>query len=138
MEKEYYKNLAEKYFAENITESEISELAGWIRNNVQLSDWWEEEFEKSDAEIPSALRDKMFARIKAEVLNEPARTPDMKPAERSPRKVLVPVWAKWAAMICIPIFIAFFTYNILSISDTGHRSPFIVKEIGRASCRERV
>ena len=95
MEKEYYKNLAEKYFAENITESEISELAGWIRNNVQLSDWWEEEFEKSDAEIPSALRDKMFARIKAEVLNEPARTPDMKPAERSTRKVLVPVWAKW-------------------------------------------
>ena len=47
MEKEYYKNLAEKYFAGDITEAEISELAGWIRNNVQLSDWWEEEFEKS-------------------------------------------------------------------------------------------
>ena len=47
MEKEYYKNLAEKYFAGNITEAEISELAGWIHNNVQLSDWWEEEFEKS-------------------------------------------------------------------------------------------
>lgn len=45
MEKEYYKNLAEKYFAGDITEAEISELAGWIRNNVQLSDWWEEEFE---------------------------------------------------------------------------------------------
>lgn len=52
MEKEYYKNLAEKYFAGDITEAEISELAGWIRNNVQLSDWWEEEFEKSDTDIP--------------------------------------------------------------------------------------
>ena len=39
MEKEYYKNLAEKYFAGDITKAEISELAGWIRNNVQLSDW---------------------------------------------------------------------------------------------------
>ena len=68
MEKEYYKNLAEKYFAGDITEAEISELAGWIRNNVQLSDWWEEEFEKSDTDIPLALRNKMFARIKAEVL----------------------------------------------------------------------
>lgn len=103
MEKEYYKNLAEKYFAGDITEAEISELAGWIRNNVQLSDWWEEEFEKSDTDIPLALRNKMFARIKAEVLNEPVRIPDTKPAGRPPRKALVPAWARWAAMICIPI-----------------------------------
>ena len=121
MEKEYYKNLAEKYSAGDITKAEISELAGWIRNNVQLSDWWEEEFEKSDTDISPVLRDKMFERIKAEVLNE-------QPAvERTPGKTLVPAWARWAAMICIPICIAFFTYNILSISDTDTRSPFIVK-----------
>lgn len=122
MEKEYYKNLAEKYFAGDITEAEISELAGWIRNNVQLSDWWEEEFEKSDTDTPLALRDKMFARIKAEVLKE---QPAMK---RTLDKTLVPAWAKWAAMICIPICIAFFTYNILSISNADkNRSPFMVK-----------
>ena len=122
MEKEYYKNLAEKYFAGDITEEEISELAGWIRNNVQLSDWWEEEFEKSDTDTPLALRDKMFARIKAEVLKE---QPAMK---RTLDKTLVPAWAKWAAMICIPICIAFFTYNILSISNADkNRSPFMVK-----------
>lgn len=122
MEKEYYKNLAEKYFAGDITEAEISELAGWIRNNVQLSDWWEEEFEKSDTDIPLALCDKMFARIKAEVLKE---QPAMK---RTLDKTLVPAWAKWAAMICIPICIAFFTYNILSISNADkNRSPFMVK-----------
>lgn len=122
MEKEYYKNLAEKYFAGDITEAEISELAGWIRNNVQLSDWWKEEFEKSDTDIPLALRDKMFARIKAEVLKE---QPAMK---RTLDKTLVPAWAKWAAMICIPICIAFFTYNILSISNADkNRSPFMVK-----------
>lgn len=122
MEKEYYKNLAEKYFAGDITEAEINELAGWIRNNVQLSDWWEEEFEKSDTDTPLALRDKMFARIKAEVLKE---QPAMK---RTLDKTLVPAWAKWAAMICIPICIAFFTYNILSISNADkNRSPFMVK-----------
>ena len=69
MEKEYYKNLAEKYFAGDITEAEISELAGWIRNNVQLSDWWEEEFEKSDTNIPLALRDKMFGSRRKSSMN---------------------------------------------------------------------
>lgn len=132
MEKEYYKNLAEKYFAGDITEAETSELAGWIRNNVQLSDWWEEEFEKSSADISPALHDKMFARIKA-VLNESSgisesRTPQPPAVKRTPGKAQVPSWAKWAAMICIPICIAFFTYNILSISNTDKaRSPFIVK-----------
>ena len=89
---------------------------------MQLSDWWEEEFEKSDTDTPLALRDKMFARIKAEVLKE---QPAMK---RTLDKTLVPAWAKWAAMICIPICIAFFTYNILSISNADkNRSPFMVK-----------
>lgn len=122
MEKEYYKNLAEKYFAGDITEAEISELAGWIRSDAQLSGWWEQEFEKSGTDISPALRDKMFARIKTEVLNEPPAV------KRAPGKALVPAWARWAAMICIPICIAFFTYNILSISGTDKtRSPFIVK-----------
>lgn len=144
MEKEYYKNLAEKYFAGDITEAEISELAGWIRNNAQLAGWWEKEFEKSAADISPALRDKMFARIKTEVLKEASGTSEVSglsgkdaatthtsrhPAmKRTPGKALVPAWARWAAMICIPICIAFFTYNILSISNADKtRSPFIVK-----------
>ena len=144
MEKEYYKNLAEKYFAGDITEAEISELAGWIRNNGQLTGWWEKEFEKSAADISPALRDKMFARIKTEVLKEASGTseasglsgkdtvapytPQQPAVKRTPGKALVPAWARWAAMICIPICIAFFTYNILSISNADQpRSPFIVK-----------
>ena len=144
MEKEYYKNLAEKYFAGDITEAEISELAGWIRNNAQLAGWWEKEFEKSAADISPALRDKMFARIKTEVLKEASGTseasglsgkdtvapytPQQPAVKRTPGKALVPAWARWAAMICIPICIAFFTYNILSISNADQpRSPFIVK-----------
>jgi len=135
MEKGYYKNLAEKYFAGNITEAEISELAGWIRNNAQLAGWWEKEFEKSAADISPDLRDKMFARIKTEVLKESSdkdaatsRTPQQPAVKRTPGRALVPAWARWAAMICIPICIAFFTYNILSISNADQpRSPFIVK-----------
>ena len=144
MEKEYYKNLAEKYFAGDITEAEISELAGWIRNNAQLTGWWEKEFEKSAADISPALRDKMFAKIKTEILKEApgtsevsglsdndaaaTHTPQQPAVKRTPGKTLVPAWARWAAMICIPICIAFFTYNILSISNADQpRSPFIVK-----------
>lgn len=135
MEKEYYKNLAEKYFAGDITEAEISELAGWIRNDAQLAGWWEKEFEKSAADISPALRDKMFAKIKTEILKETSdkdaatlRTPQQPAVKRTLGKALVPAWARWAAMICIPICIAFFTYNILSISNADQpHSPFIVK-----------
>lgn len=141
MEKEYYKNLAEKYFAGDITETEISEFSRWIGNNAQLLGWWKKEFERSAAEISPALRDKMFARIEAEILKESPDTfgafgkdmdkqsrtsqkSDVKPARG---KALVPAWAKWVAVICIPICIAFFTYNILFISGTAHQLPFIVK-----------
>ena len=84
MEKGYYKNLAEKYFAGDITEAEISELAGWIRNNAQLAGWWEKEFEKSAADISPALRDKMFAKIKTEILPELPRSPGFPTKTRLP------------------------------------------------------
>ena len=124
MDKEYYKNLADKYFAGSITETDISELAGWIKSNTRLSQWWEEEFEKSDADISPALRDKMFERIKAEVLNPSVHTPDAKAVKsvRLPLRLL-----KWAAMICLPVCLAFFTYYLLNVSGTGSQSPFIVK-----------
>lgn len=121
MEKEYYKSLADKYFEGTISESEISQLADWIRNDTRLADWWKQEYEKSDADISPELRGKMFARIKADVLKEPLRTP-------LPRKRLLPAWTRWAAMICLPIFLAFFTYYLLDVSGTADaRSPFIVK-----------
>lgn len=143
MEKEYYKSLADKYFEGTINEAEISELAGWIRNDTRLADWWKQEYEKSDADISPELRNMMFARIKAEVLKVPAGMPasapepasepaSAHPAEttvpRLPRKRLLPAWTRWAAMICLPIFLAFFTYYLLDLSGTADaRSPFIVK-----------
>lgn len=134
MEKEYYKNLAEKYFAGNITEAEISELARWIRSNAQLAAWWEKEFEQSKETIKPELRDKMFAKIREGIMEEPSdsiakpHTLQSPTVERTPGRVLLPAWAKWAAMICIPVCIAFFAYNILSISNADKgRSPFIVK-----------
>lgn len=159
MEKEYYKSLADKYFAGTISETEISELAGWIRNDSRLAHWWKQEFEKSAADISPELRNRMFARIKAEVLKEPAgaaasahvpaSAPVSAPSERiseripvgtsertsaettAPRlskKRLLPAWTRWAAMICLPIFLAFFTYYLLNVSTSADaRAPFIVK-----------
>lgn len=151
MEKEYYKSLADKYFEGTINEAEISELAGWIRNDTRLADWWKQEYEKSDADISPELRNMMFARIKAEVLKVPAggtasahvlasasvSAPASAPSgdtsvgttvPRLPKKRMLPAWTRWAAMICLPIFLAFFTYYLLDLSGTADaRSPFIVK-----------
>lgn len=143
MEKEYYKSLADKYFAGTISETEISELAGWIRNDSRLAHWWKQEFEKSAADISPELRNRMFARIKAEVLKEPAgatasahvpaSAPVSAPSAETtiphlPKKRLLPAWTRWAAMICLPIFLAFFTYYLLNVSTSADaRAPFIVK-----------
>ena len=64
MDKTYYKELIEKYFEGNITDDEIKELSGWIKNDRRLQDWWEDEFSRSDTDINPILRDKLFARIK--------------------------------------------------------------------------
>jgi hypothetical protein len=64
MDKTHYKELIEKYFEETITDVEIKELSDWIKNDRQLHDWWEQEFERSDSSMNPVLRDKLFARIK--------------------------------------------------------------------------
>ena len=51
MDKTYYKELIEKYFEGNITDDEIKELSGWIKNDRRLQDWWENEFSRSDTDI---------------------------------------------------------------------------------------
>ncbi len=47
--------------------AQYRKLMDWMKNDCHLQNWWEEEeFAKSDAEIDSALRNKMFVRIKEE------------------------------------------------------------------------
>ena len=73
MDKTHYKELIEKYFEETITDVEIKELSDWIKNDRQLHDWWEQEFERSDSSMNPVLRDKLFARIKEETLGKEVR-----------------------------------------------------------------
>ena len=73
MDKTHYKELIEKYFEETITDVEIKELSDWIKNDRQLHDWWEQEFERSDSSMNPVLRDKLFARIKEETLGKEDR-----------------------------------------------------------------
>ena len=61
MDKTHYKELIEKYFEETITDVEIKELSDWIKNDRQLHDWWEQEFERTDSSMNPVLRDKLFA-----------------------------------------------------------------------------
>ena len=48
--------------------AQYRKLMDWMKNDCHLQNWWEEEFAKSDAEIDSALRNKMFVRIKEETV----------------------------------------------------------------------
>lgn len=127
MDKTHYKELIERYFEGNITDEEIRELSDWIKNDRRLQDWWEREFAKSDATINSALRDKLFAHIKAETVGKAktmgkAETPEKpKPA----KTYRMTAW-RWAAAIFLPICIAFFTYYLIDSSQTAS-APFIVK-----------
>lgn len=60
MDKTHYKELIEKYFEETITDVEIKELSDWIKNDRQLHDWWEQEFERTDSSMNPVLRDKLL------------------------------------------------------------------------------
>ena len=113
MDKTHYKELIEKYFEETITDVEIKELSDWIKNDRQLHDWWEQEFERSDSSMNPVLRDKLFARIKKETLGKEVR----------PLRIIP--W-KWVAAILLPVCVAFFTYYLLDSSPTAE-TPFIVK-----------
>lgn len=86
-----------------------------MKNDRHLQSWWEEEFVKSDAEIDPALRDKMFARIKEETVGR-----------SRPSRIIRMNLLKWAAMICLPVCIAFFTYYLIDMSQAPGM-PFIVK-----------
>ena len=120
MDKIYYKELIEKYFDGNITDAEIKKLSDWIKNDRHLQNWWEEEFSKSDAGINPVLRDKLFARIKAQTQGK-----EETQGKENPRTIRMNPW-KWAAAIVLPICIAFFTYYLVDSSQTVG-APFIVK-----------
>ena len=113
MDKTHYKELIEKYFEETITDVEIKELSDWIKNDRQLHDWWEQEFERSDSSMNPVLRDKIFARIKEETLGKEVHSPRIIP------------W-KWVAAILLPVCVAFFFFYLLDSSPTAE-TPFIVK-----------
>lgn len=132
MDKTRYKELIEKYFEETITDVEIKELSDWIKNDRQLHDWWEQEFERSDSSMNPVLRDKLFARIKEETLAKEEALEKEEVQEKGEslknKKVgplrIIP-W-KWVAAILLPVCVAFFTYYLLDSSPTAD-SPFIVK-----------
>lgn len=113
MDKTHNKELIEKYFEETITDVEIKELSDWIKNDHQLHDWWEQEFERSDSSMNPVLRDKLFAQIKEETLDKEVR----------PLRIIP--W-KWVAAILLPVCVAFFTYYLLDSSPIAE-TPFIVK-----------
>ena len=114
MDKTYYKELIEKYFEGNITDDEIKELSGWIKNDRRLQDWWENEFSRSDTDINPILRDKLFARIKE------------KTQGKEKKRTIRPNYWRWVAAMLLPVCIAFFTYYLIDSSRTME-APFVVK-----------
>ena len=42
MKKEYYKTLIDKYFDNTLTQSELKILIEWIKDDLNLAQWFEE------------------------------------------------------------------------------------------------
>lgn len=87
----------------------------WIKNDRRLQKWWEGEFVQSDAEIDSALRDRMFAGIKEKTVGKPH------PSRTTRVDIL-----KWVAVVCLPFCIAFLTYYYLADRSQTPGKPFVV------------
>ena len=64
MKKEYYKTLIDKYFDNTLTQSELKILIEWIKDDLNLAQWFEEGLNNSDNTIDAALCDKMFSKIR--------------------------------------------------------------------------
>ena len=67
MEIEYYKKLVEKYLIGDISDTERAELSSWIRSDKRISEWWEQELEKSDRAIDLSVSKKMFSLIETKL-----------------------------------------------------------------------
>lgn len=91
------------------------ELKDWIKNDPHLQKWWEEEFTKADADMDPVLRDRMFARVKEQTVGT---------SKGLRGNLRINLW-KWAAVICLPLCIAFFAYYLIDASRTPG-TPFVV------------
>ncbi len=90
-------------------------ITDWIKNDPQLQRWWEKEFMNSGQEIDPELSERMFKHIKEKTIGN-TRT-----ARFSRMNFL-----RWAAIICLPLCIAFFIYNQTGFSQKLSK-PVIVK-----------
>lgn len=144
MEKEKYKKLAEKYIAGVATSDETGQLAHWMRTDPLLSAWWEAEMKKTATSLDNELQDKLFARIKTDIQNEPVVHPDrlaaetfaVKPSDMSsfpsPRRTdaskrrFLQQGRKWAAIICLPLCLAVCATYWLT-RPHAETSSFVVK-----------
>ena len=123
MKKEYYKTLIDKYFDNTLTQSELKILIEWIKDDLNLAQWFEEGLNNSDNTIDAALCDKMFSKIRSEVFTENniAETEIAAPTMKKKWS-----WMQWAAVFLIPLSVALFTTAVY-LSQRSDISTLIVK-----------
>lgn len=92
------------------------DIISWILTDRSLQNWLEKEVEASDAEVDSAISERMFSRIKQETVGK-------KPAiyELNLR------WLKWAAVILLPICLAVSVYYAVDVISRVDNQYFMVK-----------
>ncbi len=133
MEIEYYKKLVEKYLIGDISDTERAELSSWIRSDKRISEWWEQELEKSDRAIDLSVSKKMFSLIETK-LHEESEAVECAQEIQNAHSLRISKkrhvrrlynWMKWTAIIIIPICIASLTY--FTLNTESEQLPFIVK-----------
>lgn len=135
MNKAYYQKLVEKERIGTITAAETEELQQWINNDPSLSKWWEKEYIESNQNISSALSEKLFEQIKAQVkIDEPVIT--ISHISHTKIKRIAFKALPWVAAIVLPIVLFLSLYGWLENPQQGAMPMVLSVEKGERATIE--
>ena len=126
MDNIYYKNLIEKYFAGCISDEEVIDLVKWIKTDPNLQKWLESEYKSTDDNIDVQLRDKLWNNIKRQTVE----ASDVSDITHKFRKFNFSSIMKWAAVVCLPLCLAVFSYYLISSNATSSASLVVKADKG--------
>jgi ferric-dicitrate binding protein FerR (iron transport regulator) len=107
-----YLDIFEKYTAGKATEQEIRELLSFLRTNLRVNRWLEQQISRSSFEISEELKQQMFDKIQGSIDQ----------TEKQTRFG----WRRIAAIIFLPIILAWGGYYFYSNHQNDEKEPLVV------------
>lgn len=126
MRKEEIFNIFEKYVLNKATDAEIKYLSNWIRNNPELSEWFENKISYTSDEISREVQFRMFNSIKLQLTEEKVSDLSSKTVRLKFNK-----WLRAAAILLLPLITALGVYIYMSKSYALQNTFTVAVERGQ-------